>query len=277
MRFTKMQGIGNDYIYVNCFEEEVSDPVSLSVRISDRHFGIGSDGLVLIMPSDNADLRMRIFNADGSEAKMCGNASRCIGKYAYVRGLVKKDTITLETNSGIKPLHLHTEGDRVTGVSVDMGRAVFEPSLIPVLADAPMINAPVMANSIKCRITAVSMGNPHCVTFGCDPDEIPIDILGKALETDPLFPDRVNAEFAQILSDSAIKMRVWERGSGETLACGTGACATAAAAVKNGLCPCGSPITMKLRGGDLEVTVSENYDVTMCGGAEFVFDGEMDV
>ena len=277
MRFTKMQGIGNDYIYVNCFEETVADPVSLSVKISDRHFGIGSDGLVLIMPSDKADLRMRIFNADGSEAKMCGNASRCIGKYAYERGLVHKATVTLETNSGIKVLHLSTSGNVVDEISVDMGKAVFAPEKIPVCSDVPMINVPLETDCGTFNITAVSMGNPHCVIFGGDPDDIPLEKAGPVIENHPMFPDRVNTEFAQILPDGRIKMRVWERGSGETLACGTGACACAAAAVKNGYFPFDKEITIYLRGGILKITVHEDFSVTKRGGAEFVFDGEIEL
>lgn len=275
MRFTKMQGIGNDYIYVNCFEENIADPEAVSIKVSDRHFGIGSDGLVLIMPSDKADLRMRIFNADGSEAKMCGNASRCIGKYAYERGLVTKETITLETNSGIKVLHLDTDGGKVKSVSVDMGRAVFEPAAIPIASSEPMILSPITAGGITYTATAVSIGNPHCVIFGEDPDTIALESKGRELEFHPMFPDRVNVEFAHIVSEDTIKMRVWERGSGETLACGTGACATAAAAVKNGYCPPEKEIHLLLRGGTLSITIHEGFAVTMRGGAEIVFDGEI--
>ena len=270
-----MQGLGNDYIYVNCFEENIASPEELSVRISDRHFGIGSDGLVMIMPSDTADLRMRIFNADGSEAKMCGNASRCIGKYAYERGLVRKDTITLETNSGIKTLHLDIKDDTVRSVSVDMGKAVFEPTAVPVLSDEPMISSPLRINDDELLVTAVSVGNPHCVIFGGDPDDIILEKTGPLLENHPLVPERVNTEFAQILPDKTIKMRVWERGSGETLACGTGACAVTAAAVKNGYFGTEENITVILRGGELCITIHDDYSVTMCGGAEFVFDGEI--
>ncbi|MBQ5317444.1 MAG: diaminopimelate epimerase [Oscillospiraceae bacterium] len=276
MRFTKMQGAGNDYIYVNCFEETVNDPENVSVKVSDRHFGIGADGLVLIMPSDRADVRMRIFNADGSEAKMCGNASRCIGKYVYERGIIRKDTITLETNSGIKILHIDTNDGRAE-VSVDMGTAAFKPDMIPVLSTEPMINAPLTSDGVTYTVTAVSMGNPHCVIFGDDPDGIPIERIGKAIEHDPVFPDRVNVEFAQVIDSETIKMRVWERGSGETLACGTGACATAAAAVKNGLCPKGHGIKLLLRGGVLNITVNEEWSVVMSGDAGFICDGEIEI
>ena len=277
MKFTKMQGIGNDYVYVNCFEENIADPAQLSVKISDRHFGIGSDGLVMIMPSDTADLRMRIFNADGSEAKMCGNASRCIGKYAYEKGLVRKNEITLETNSGIKKLSLEIHDDTVTSVSVDMGKISFEPDRIPAASDAPLISSPLDVNGTIYDVTAVSVGNPHCVIFGADPDGIPVEDIGKRIEFHPMFPERVNVEFAQILPDNHIKMRVWERGSGETLACGTGACACTAAAVKNGYFPYGEEITVMLRGGELNITIYEDGTVVKRGGAEFVFDGEIAV
>ena len=277
MRFTKMQGIGNDYIYVNCFEETVADPERLSVKISDRHFGIGADGLVMIMPSEKADLRMRIFNADGSEAKMCGNASRCIGKYAYERGLVHKDEITLETNSGIKILKLKIKNEAVTSVSVNMGKVSFEPRDIPAVSEEPLINSLLDVNGTEYRVTAVSVGNPHCVIFGGDPDDTDVEGIGKHIEFHQMFPERVNVEFAQILPDHKIKMRVWERGSGETLACGTGACATAAAAVKNGYFSYGEEITVILRGGELYITVYEDGTVIKRGGAEFVFDGEIAV
>ena len=275
MKFTKMQGIGNDYVYVNCFEETVEDPEAVSVRVSDRHFGIGSDGLVLIMPSDCADLRMRIFNADGSEAKMCGNASRCIGKYAYERGLVKKDVITLETNSGIKTLKLDITDGILKSVSVDMGKVSFEPDKIPAASKEPLIDSPITSDGAEYRVTAVSVGNPHCVIFGSDPDDIPIESIGRKLEFHTMFPERANIEFAQVLPGDRIKMRVWERGSGETLACGTGACAVAAAAVKNGFFPCEKEITVMLRGGELYITVHSDGSVTKRGGAEIVFDGEI--
>ena len=275
MRFTKMQGIGNDYVYVNCFDENIANPEELSVRISDRHFGIGADGLVMILPSDTADLRMRIFNADGSEAKMCGNASRCIGKYAYERGLVKKDVITLETNSGTKTLRLDVRNGKVSAVSVDMGKVSFEPSQIPARADAPLVSSPLEANGTVYTVTAVSVGNPHCVIFGDDPDKIAIESIGKAIEFSPVFPERVNVEFAHIIDSTHIVMRVWERGSGETLACGTGACAVAAAAVKNGFSPADTSIEVSLKGGKLSITVHHDGTVTKTGGAEFVFEGEI--
>ena len=277
MRFTKMQGIGNDYIYVNCFEETIKDPENLSVKISDRHFGIGSDGLVMIMPSECADLRMRIFNADGSEAKMCGNASRCIGKYAYERGLVRKDSVALETNSGIKVLHLDINNDTVRSVTVDMGKAVFDPKLIPAVSAEPLISHPLVVDGRQYEITAVSMGNPHCVVFGDDPDKIPLETVGPVFEHHSHFPDRVNTEFVQVISRDKLKMRVWERGSGETLACGTGACASAAAAVINRYANVNKEICMQLRGGELFITVSDEMDVSMRGPAEFVFDGETEV
>ncbi|MDE6763524.1 MAG: diaminopimelate epimerase, partial [Oscillospiraceae bacterium] len=217
MKFTKMQGIGNDYVYVNCFEEKVENPEALSVRISDRHFGIGADGLVLIMPSDKADFRMRMFNADGSEGMMCGNASRCIGKYVYDNGLTDKTEITLETKSGIKSMKLFTENGSVRTVEVNMGKAVLKPADIPMLADGDtFISKPVEVDSRMYNITAVSMGNPHCVIFTDVVDNLNLEKIGPSFENHKLFPERVNTEFCEILNGNTIKMRVWERGSGET-------------------------------------------------------------
>lgn len=278
MKFTKMQGIGNDYIYVNCFKENVPDPESVSIKVSDRHFGIGGDGLVLIMPSDKADFRMRMFNADGSEGMMCGNASRCIGKYVYDKGLTDKTDITLETKSGIKKLHLNPENGKVKTVEVDMGEAILRPRDIPMNADGDsFVNKPVAVDGKEQNITAVSMGNPHAVIFTVSIDKLDLEKIGPSYENHPLFPERVNTEFCEVIDSRTLKMRVWERGSGETWACGTGACATAVAAVLNGFCKRDEEITLKLRGGDLKITYRSDNHVIMCGEAETVFEGEIDL
>lgn len=278
MRFTKMQGIGNDYIYVNCFKENVPDPESVSIKVSDRHFGIGGDGLVLIMPSDKADFRMRMFNADGSEGMMCGNASRCIGKYVYDKGLTDKTDITLETKSGIKKLHLNPENGKVKTVEVDMGEAILKPHDIPMNADGDsFVNKPVAVDGREQNITAVSMGNPHAVIFTVSIDKLDLEKIGPSYENHPLFPERVNTEFCEVIDSRTLKMRVWERGSGETWACGTGACATAVAAVLNGFCKRDEEITLKLRGGDLKITYRSDNHVIMCGEAETVFEGEINL
>ena len=279
MKFTKMQGIGNDYIYVNCFEEQVVNPEQLSVRLSDRRFGIGGDGLILIMPSQIADFKMRIFNADGSEAMMCGNGTRCIGKYVYEHGLANKTHITLETNSGIKYLELHCTGDQVTSVTVDMGKAILTPREIPVESDSqePFVAKPVQVGDRLERLTCVSVGNPHAIVFCDRVEDLDLEKLGPLFEHYAIFPDRVNTEFVRVIDDHTLQMRVWERGSGETLACGTGACATTVAAVLNGYCPQGEPILVKLRGGDLTITYQADGTVMMTGPAEEVFQGEINL
>ena len=278
MKFTKMQGIGNDYVYVNCFEETVADPERVSEIISDRHFGIGADGLVLIMPSDKADFRMRMFNADGSEGNMCGNATRCIGKFVYDNHLTDKTNITLETRSGIKKLTLYPENGKVKTVLVDMGKAVLKPADIPMnVSGDTFINKPITVDGKEVFITAVSMGNPHAVTYVDDVDSLELEKIGPSFENHPLFPERVNTEFIKILDESTMQMRVWERGSGETWACGTGACAATAASVLNGYFPHDKEITVKLRGGDLFITYQSDGTVLMRGPAETVFTGEIDV
>ena len=278
MKFTKMQGIGNDYVYVNCFEETVADPERVSEIISDRHFGIGADGLVLIMPSDKADFRMRMFNADGSEGNMCGNATRCIGKFVYDNHLTDKTNITLETRSGIKKLTLYPENGKVKTVLVDMGKAVLKPADIPMnVSGDTFINKPITVDGKEVFITAVSMGNPHAVTYVDDVDSLELEKIGPSFENHPLFPERVNTEFIKILDESTMQMRVWERGSGETWACGTGACAATAASVLNGYFPHDKEITVKLRGGDLFITYKSDGTVLMRGPAESVFTGEIDV
>ena len=278
MKFTKMQGIGNDYIYVNCFEEKVDDPERVSQIVSDRHFGIGGDGLVLIMPSEKADFRMRMFNADGSEGNMCGNATRCIGKFVYDNGLTDKTEITLETKSGIKYLTLYPENGKVKTVLVNMGKAVLTPADIPMKAEGEsFINKPIEVLGSEVYITAVSMGNPHAVTYVDDVMSLDLEKIGPAFENHPIFPERVNTEFIKVLDSHTIQMRVWERGSGETWACGTGACAAAVASVKNGYFRNGEEITVKLRGGDLFITYSTDGTVLMRGAAETVFTGEIDI
>ncbi len=271
-----MHGAGNDYIYVNCFEENVTVPEKLAVILSRRHYSVGSDGLVLIMPSDKADFRMRIFNADGSEAMMCGNATRCIGKYVYDFGLTAKTDITLETNSGIKYLTLFTENGKVRKVTVDMGKAILTPRDIPIDSSLErFIAQPVTADGITYKVTAVSMGNPHAVTFTDDVDSLDLEKIGPPMENHELFPNRVNTEFVQVINSRTLKMRVWERGSGETYACGTGTCATVVAACLNGICRQDEDVLVHLVGGDLTINYKSDGTVLMTGGAEYVYTGEV--
>ncbi|MDR1743424.1 MAG: diaminopimelate epimerase [Dysgonamonadaceae bacterium] len=278
MKFTKMQGAGNDYIYFNLFEEPVENPEAVSVVLSDRHFGVGGDGIVLIGKSDVADFSMRMFNADGSEAGMCGNASRCVGKFVHDKGLTSKTEISLETKSGIKYLQLFKDDPHgpVTSVRVDMGPAVLDAGQIPVIYNGlpSVINQPVTVDGHEYRITCVSMGNPHAVVFTKDIDDLKIEEIGPKFENHPVFPDRTNTEFIEIIDPKTLKMRVWERGSGETLACGTGACAAAVAGVLNGLSE--TKVTVKLRGGDLDIEWKQQENrVYLTGPAEFVFEGEI--
>ncbi len=278
MKFTKMHGIGNDYIYVNCFEEKIENPEQVSIYVSDRHKGIGSDGLVMIMPSDKADFRMRIFNADGSEAMMCGNATRCIGKYVYDKGLTTKTEITLETNSGIKYLTLFPENGKVEFVEVDMGKAILVPKDIPVKSDKErFIAEPVTVDGKEYKITCVSMGNPHAIVYLDGVSELPLEKMGPYFENHELFPDRINTEFIEVIDSKNLNMRVWERGSGETFACGTGACASVVASVLNGYCNKGEEVTVHLRGGDLRITYNEDETVIMKGPATLICDGDVDV
>ena len=262
MRFTKMQGLGNDYLYVY---GEPEDPSETSVRLSDRHFGPGSDGMIWISPSDRADFRMRIFNADGSEAKMCGNGIRCVGKYVYDKGYTDKTRLRVDTLSGIKTLELNLVRGKVKTVAVDMGRAVVSP---PMELEA-------LGQAVRC--VPVDMGNPHAVIFTGDAESAPLTTLGPAIERHEAFPGGVNVEFVRVLGPKQLRMRVWERGSGVTLACGTGACASAAAAVAGGFCPAESPIEVLLDGGKLTVTVSQEGQVRMTGPCEFVYEGETDL
>ena len=273
MRFTKMQGIGNDYVYVNCLEETVESPSSLAMLVSDRHFGIGSDGLILIRPSAKADFFMEMFNADGSRSEMCGNGIRCVGKYVYDHGLTDKTEITVNTLAGVKHLILHVEDGLVAAVTVDMGEPILDAALIPVEAAAsPVVGEPIEANGQTYEMTCVSMGNPHAVVFVDDTAAVPIDGIGPLFEFHPAFPRRVNAEFVQVLNRGEANMRVWERGTGETLACGTGACATAVACVLNGFTA--RLVDVRLKGGTLRIEWSaENGHVFMTGPCEPVFDG----
>ncbi len=273
--FTKMHGIGNDYIYIDCLESMPDDPSELSIEMSPRHTSVGSDGIILICPSGIADFKMRIFNADGSEAKMCGNGSRCVGKYVYDHKLTNKTALTLETLSGVKYLYLHVDDatGKVDEVKVDMGPASFDCKAIGVdYGLAEMIDAPVSTALGEKKITGVSMGNPHGVIFMDSLDGLDIDTIGPELELNPMWHDRANIEFAEVIDRHTIRMRVWERGSGETQACGTGACATAVAAIRTGRAD--SPVTVKLSGGDLTVSVdSMTGHVMMRGSATEVFTG----
>lgn len=307
MKFTKMQGIGNDYVYVNCFEEKVDNPSELAVKISDRHFGVGSDGLILIKPSEVADFMMEMYNADGSQSEMCGNGIRCVGKYVYDYGLTDKERISVETLAGIKYLDFEIEDGKVSLITVNMGSPELAPSKIPVNVSAFNLNAlnmdkgktglsdkeegaadkkfselaRIVDETLKVdgreyKVTCVSMGNPHCITFVDDTAAFPLEEEGPKFEKHAAFPNRVNAEFIQIISHNEVNMRVWERGSGETLACGTGACASTVACILNGLTD--DEITLHLLGGDLKVRWDREENlVYMTGPAKVSFDGEIDV
>ena len=274
MRFTKMQGIGNDYVYLNGFSPLPLDLSRLSRQISDRHFGVGSDGLVVIMPSETCDFRMRMFNPDGSEAEMCGNASRCIGKYVYDKGLTTKTDLTLETLAGVNHLTLHLNGNIVERVTVDMGEPILSSQDIPVaLPMSYVVSYPLEIENISFDVTCVSMGNPHAVIFVDDMSRYDLHHIGALIEHYPLFPRRTNVEFVEILSPDSLKMRVWERGTGETMACGTGACASLVAAVLNGKSR--RQATLHLQGGDLQIEWNEKDNhVYMTGDAVTVFEGE---
>ena len=277
MKFTKMHGCGNDYIYVNCMKEPLKNPEKVAVFVSDRHFGIGSDGLILICPSDKADFRMAMYNADGSEGEMCGNGVRCIAKYVYDYGLTDKDTISIETKGGIKYLDLTVEQGKVISVKVNMGAPILKPELIPVnLGKETCINEPLTVGEKEYSITCVSMGNPHGVVFVEDTASLPLEQIGPLFEHHKVFPNRVNTEFVQVLNRHEVNMRVWERGSGETLACGTGACATAVACVLNKKTE--PKITVHLTGGDLQLFYDEkNATVWMTGPAAIICDGEINI
>lgn len=278
MKFTKMHGTGNDYIYINGFEEKLENPSEAAVKLSDRRFGIGSDGLILILPSDVADCRMEMFNADGSIGKMCGNGIRCVAKYVYDRGLVKKDVLRVETRSGIKTLQLQVEDGKVASVRVNMGQPELDPEKIPVLFSKDrMVDEEVYTPSGNVwRVTCVSMGNPHAVIFVDDVEGLDLPAIGPEMEKHAMFPERANIEFVQVTGPHEVQMRVWERGSGETLACGTGACACAVASVLTGKTD--RDVTVHLRGGDLHIFWDpDTDDVYMEGPAAFVFDGTVEI
>lgn len=277
MKFTKMHGLGNDYVYVNCFEETVPDPASIAIRVSDRHVGIGSDGLILILPSECADARMRIFNPDGSEAEMCGNGLRCVAKFVHDHGISRNNPLTIETGAGLLTVDLETgPSGLVERVRVDMGVPRLTRQEIPMLgepADGRVVSLPLVAGDREFWVTAVSMGNPHCVIFVDSVDSFPVGTYGPLIEHHPLFPRRTNVEFVQVLSRSEVRQRTWERGAGETLACGTGASAVCVAGVLNGLTD--RRIVNHLRGGDLELEWSDVGNLYMTGPATEVFHGEM--
>lgn len=277
MKFTKMEGCGNDYIYVNGFEETIENPCTLAAKLSDRHFGIGADGLIIIHPSDSADFKMSMYNLDGSEGKMCGNGIRCVAKYVYDNKMTTKDVITVETLSGIKTLKLNVKEEKVETVRVDMGAPVIHAKEVPVLSDKDkVIDEPIVVEGKEYRITCVSMGNPHAITFVEDTKSLNLEKIGPGFENHTIFPDRINTEFIEVLDRNTINMRVWERGSGETLACGTGACASVVACVLNGLTE--NEVTVHLLGGDLFIEYSkEENTVYMTGPARVVFTGEVEV
>ena len=277
MKFTKMQGIGNDYVYVNCFQETVKDPAKTARIVSDRHFGVGSDGLILIKPSEKADFEMDMYNADGSRGAMCGNGIRCVAKYVYDYGLTDKTRITVDTASGVKTLELQVENGKAVRVKVDMGAPILEPERIPVKSEKERVmDAPVSVGGAEYRMTCVSMGNPHCVVPVEDVDGLEIEKIGPLFENHPMFPDRVNTEFIRVLDRNTVQMRVWERGAGETWACGTGACAVAVACALNGWTE--EKVLVKLRGGDLEIFWDRDKNtVFMTGPAAVVFEGEIDL
>ena len=282
LKFTKMQGLGNDYIYVNCFDNDVKnqiqDPATLSIKLSDRHFGVGSDGLILILPSKNCDARMRMFNSDGSEGKMCGNGIRCVGKFVYDYIFNKdknKSNLTIETLSGIKSVNILNDDL----ISVDMGKPSLKASQIPInLTEDTVVNRKVSVNNNDYYITCVSMGNPHCIIFyDNDLEKLDIREIGQEFEKSSLFPEGVNIEFVKIISNDSIRMRVWERGSGETLACGTGACASVVACIENGYFSKGMDIKVILNGGTLYVNYDKNDNICMTGEAKKVFDGIVNI
>ncbi len=275
LKFTKMHGIGNDYIYINAIDQHIDDPNALALELSQRRFSVGGDGVILICQSDVADAKMRMFNADGSEGMMCGNGIRCVGKYVYDNLLTDKsrDTITIDTLSGIKTLKITAENGKAKMLRVDMGKAILKAQDIPVIYDSEkVINEPLLVNGEKHNVTCVSMGNPHCVTFVDDVDSLDLEKIGPYFENHEAFPQRINTEFVKVIDKNTLQMRVWERGSGETWACGTGACATVVAACENGYCKKSEDITVHLRGGDLVINYTDDT-VFMTGPATKVYDG----
>ena len=277
MRFTKMHGLGNDYVYVNGFQEKIENPSEVAKYVSDRHFGIGSDGLILINPSEVADFEMEMYNADGSRGEMCGNGIRCVAKYVYDYGLTDQTQISVETLGGIKYLDLTVQDGKVALVKVDMGSPILKPECIPIRAEGDIVvNEPIVAGRIEYRMTGVSMGNPHAVVYMDQIQDLDIERIGPLFENHERFPNRINTEFVKFIDRHTLEMRVWERGSGETMACGTGACAVAVASVLNGLTE--EKVTVRLLGGDLQIEWDREKDkVYMTGPATTVFDGEIDI
>ena len=274
VNFTKMQGCANDYIYINCFDTIVKNPSKLAIKMSKRHFSVGSDGLVLICRSEVADAKMRMFNADGSEGKMCGNAIRCVGKYLYDKKIITKTLVTIETLSGIKYLDLHVTNNKVDKVTVNMGKAIFEVNKIPVIySEKEMINAECEILGKKYNLTSVSMGNPHSVIYMDEIKDLDLDKIGPSFENNPIYPEKVNTEFCKVIDKNHLEMRVYERGSGETYACGTGACALVAASIKNKICNFNEDVYVKLLGGTLIINIDNSYNVLMTGPAELVYEG----
>lgn len=279
MKFTKMHGAGNDYIYVNCFEEKVENPGEVAIKVSDRHFGIGSDGLVLIKPSENGDFFMDMYNADGSRGKMCGNASRCVAKYVFDNKMTDKNEIALETLSGIKYIKIFSENGKAYAATVNMGEPELDSKKIPTAFDTEKaIDVPMVVDGKTFNVTCVSMGNPHCVTYIDDTDSLEIEKIGRKFENHPLFPDRINTEFVQIVDKNTLKMRVWERGSGETLACGTGASACVVASILNGYFNKDEDVKVILLGGELTIRWDSGTNcVFMTGPATTVCTGEIEI
>ena len=277
MKFTKMHGLGNDYVYVNCFEEKIDNPPAVARFVSDRHFGIGSDGLIMINPSKTADFEMEMYNADGSRGEMCGNGIRCVAKYVYDYGLTDKTQISVETLGGIKYLDLTVEDGKVSLVKVDMGKPELEADLIPIISEREQeIDEPIEVDGKEYHMTGVSMGNPHAVIYVDDVKGLDMEKIGPKFENHERFPKRINTEFVHCIDRQTVEMRVWERGSGETLACGTGACAVAVSSILNNLTD--TQVTVKLLGGDLQIEWDREKDrVFMTGPATVVFDGVIDI
>lgn len=277
MKFTKMHGLGNDYVYVNCFEEKIDNPPAVARFVSDRHFGIGSDGLIMINPSKTADFEMEMYNADGSRGEMCGNGIRCVAKYVYDYGLTDKTQISVETLGGIKYLDLTVEDGKVSLVKVDMGKPKLEADLIPIISEREqVIDEPIEVDGKEYHMTGVSMGNPHAVIYMDDVKGLDLEKIGPKFENHERFPKRINTEFVHCIDRQTVEMRVWERGSGETLACGTGACAVAVSSILNNLTD--TQVTVKLLGGDLQIEWDREKDrVFMTGPATVVFDGVIDI
>lgn len=277
LKFTKMHGAGNDYIYINCFEETVKNPEKLAIKVSDRHFGIGSDGLILISPSDKADFKMNIYNADGSEGMMCGNGIRCVSKYVYDNGMTDKDEISVETRSGIKLIKMNIENGKVVSARVNMGEPILEAEKIPTKFDGKnVIRQKLTIDEKEYEVTCVSMGNPHCIVYVDDVKDIDLEKIGPKFENNEMFPERINTEFVHVVSDTELDMRVWERGSGETLACGTGSCAVTVASVLCGYCKRNTEIKINLLGGTLTDIWTDGGDVYMTGPAATVCTGEIE-